>query len=98
MSALWDGEVVVLSSFHERDFGLPCTSFVRGLLFFYGLDIQNLHPNLDIHIACFITLCEAYLGMELHWKLWSHLFNTQLSIGHDGQSHVGRFTIQLLGS
>lgn len=93
-----DGEVVVLSSFHERDFGLPLYPVRAGLLFFYGLDIQNLHPNLVIHIACFITLCEAYLGMELHWKLWSHLFSPQLSTGHDDQSHVGYFTIQLLGS
>lgn len=64
-----DGEVVVLASFYERDFGLPLHLFMRGLLFYYGLELQNFHPNSVLHIVCFITLCEAYLGMPRHWKL-----------------------------
>lgn len=44
--------------------GFPCTSFVRGLLFYYGLEMQNINPNMILHIACFMTLSEAYLGMS----------------------------------
>lgn len=44
--------------------GSPYTSLVRGLLFYYGLEFQNLYPKTILHIACFITLCEAYLGIE----------------------------------
>jgi hypothetical protein len=64
MLAPRDGEVVMLSSFYERSFVLPLHLFVRRLLFFCGLEIQNLHPNSILHIACFITLCEASLGFE----------------------------------
>ena len=59
-----DGKVVVLSSFYEHGFRLPLHPFVWGLLFYYGLELQNLHPNIVLHIACFTTLCEAYLSMS----------------------------------
>jgi hypothetical protein len=41
----------------------PLHPFVRGLLFYYGLELQNLNPNTVLYIVCFIRLCEAYLGM-----------------------------------
>jgi hypothetical protein len=34
-----DGEVVVLASFYKRGFGLPLHPFVRGLLFYYELEL-----------------------------------------------------------
>jgi hypothetical protein len=40
-----DDEVVVLASFYERDFRLPLHSFVRGLLFYYNIELQYLRPN-----------------------------------------------------
>ena len=67
-------EIVVLAPFYERGFGLPLQPFVRGLLFFYGLEIQHLNPNAVLHMACFITLCEAFLGIAPHFKLWCYLF------------------------
>jgi hypothetical protein len=27
-----------------------------------------------LHIAAFITLCEAYMGIEPHFDLWSYFF------------------------
>lgn len=39
------------------------------MLFYYGLEIQNLHPNFVLHMACFITLCEAFMGIDPHRKL-----------------------------
>lgn len=59
-------EVVVPASFFECRFRLPLHPFMQGSLFFYMLEIQNLHPNSILHIACFITLCEVYIGMEPH--------------------------------
>ncbi|WVZ95904.1 hypothetical protein U9M48_041611 [Paspalum notatum var. saurae] len=46
-------------------------------------------------MACFITLCEAFLGIAPHFKLWCYLFRPQLSQGQGGQSLVGGVTIQL---
>jgi hypothetical protein len=70
-------EVVVLASFYELGFRLPLHPFVWGLLFYYALELQNLHPNTVLHTSCFIPLCEAYLGMKPHCKLWAHLFSPQ---------------------
>jgi hypothetical protein len=32
-----------------------------------------------LHIACFITLCEALLGIIPHWILWKYLFRLRPS-------------------
>jgi hypothetical protein len=61
-----DDELVVLAPFYECVFGLPLHLFVWGLLFFYELEIQNLHPNSVLHMVCFITLCEVFLGIDPH--------------------------------
>jgi hypothetical protein len=56
VSAPRDGEVVVLASFYEHNFGHPLHPFMRGLLLYYGLELQNLHSNTVLHIVCFIML------------------------------------------
>jgi hypothetical protein len=53
---------------------LPAHEFLRGLLFMYGVHLHQLTPNSILHIACFITLCESFLGIEPHFLLWKHLF------------------------
>ena len=40
--------------------------FLRGLLIEWGLELQHLNLIRVLHIASFITVCEAFLGMELH--------------------------------
>jgi hypothetical protein len=40
--------------------------FLRGLLFVYGVQLHHLTPNSILHIACFITLCECFLGIDPH--------------------------------
>jgi Putative gypsy type transposon len=69
-----DGEALVHAAFFERGLGLPLHPFVRGLLFHYGLQLHHLNPNGVLHLAFFITLCEAFLGIAPHWTLWRHLF------------------------
>jgi hypothetical protein len=59
-----DDEVIVLASFYERGFGMPLHPFMRGLLHYYQVEIQNLHPNVVLHIGCFIMLCEAFMGID----------------------------------
>jgi hypothetical protein len=53
---------------------LPAHEFLRGLLFVYGVQLHQLTPNSILHIACFITLCESFLGIDPHWTLWKFLF------------------------
>jgi hypothetical protein len=54
-----EGEVVVLASFYKHDFRLPMHPFMCGMVFYYGLELQNLHLNSILLIACYIMLCEA---------------------------------------
>jgi hypothetical protein len=70
-----DDEVVVLASFYERGFGLPLHPSMRGLLNYYQLEVKNLHPNAILHIAFFIMLQEAFMGINPHWGLWQYLFS-----------------------
>jgi hypothetical protein len=37
------------------------------LLLHYGLELHNLTPSGIMHIAAFVTLCEAYMGIDSFW-------------------------------
>ena len=49
--------------------------FLRGLLHVYGLQLHDLTPNSILQIACFITLCECFLGVFPHLGLWKRFFD-----------------------
>jgi hypothetical protein len=53
---------VIFLAFILRGLSLPPHLFLRGLLFAYGIQLHDLNPNMILHIACFITLCECFLG------------------------------------
>jgi hypothetical protein len=63
------GYRVMFLAFLLRDLSFPAHQFLRGLLFVYGVQLHQLTPNSILHIACFITLCESFLGVEPHWIL-----------------------------
>jgi hypothetical protein len=72
---------VMFLAFLLRGFSLPAHEFLHGLLFVYGVQLHQLTPNYPLHIVCFITLCEAFLGIDPHWVLWKYLFRLRLSGG-----------------
>jgi hypothetical protein len=57
------GELVVFLSHFERGFGLPLSDF--GVEFFDHFDLQPHHltANAILILSCFVTFCEAYLGV-----------------------------------
>ncbi|KAK1653454.1 hypothetical protein QYE76_071259 [Lolium multiflorum] len=57
-----------------RGLSAPIHPFLRGLLFVYGLQLHHLTPNSILHISIFITLCEAFLGVQPNWALWKCIF------------------------
>jgi hypothetical protein len=65
---------VIFIAFLLRGLSLPPHPFLRGLLFAYGIQLHDLNPSTILHIACFITLCECFLGIEPHWALWRRIF------------------------
>jgi hypothetical protein len=60
---------VMFFDFLLRGLSLPAHEFLCGLLFIYGVQLHQLTPNSILHIACFITLYESFLGIEPHFLL-----------------------------
>jgi hypothetical protein len=60
---------VMFLAFLLRGLSFPAHKFLHGLLFVYGMQLHQLTPNSIFHIACFVTLCESFLGIEPHWIL-----------------------------
>jgi hypothetical protein len=74
------GYQVMFLAFLLRGLSLPTHEFLCGLLFVYGVQLHQLTPNSILHIACFITLCESFLGIDPHWILWRFLFRLRPSV------------------
>ena len=68
-------ERVVFLTHFLRGLGFPLHPFVRGLMFYYGLDFQDLAPNFILNISAFIIMCEAFLCIRPHFGLWLKTFN-----------------------
>jgi hypothetical protein len=54
---------VIFVAFLLRGLSLPPHPFLRGLLFAYEIQLHDLNPKMILHIACFIMLCECFLGI-----------------------------------
>ena len=82
----------MLPGFIPPRVSLPLHPFIRGLLYSYRLQLHDLTPNGILHIVCFITLCEAFLGIYPHWGLWKRLFNIKRM---NSEYAVGRVGISI---
>ena len=71
------GESVVFISHFLRGLGLTLDPFVRGLMFYYGLDFHDLASDSLLHISSFIVVCEAFLRITPHFGLWLKTFNVK---------------------
>jgi hypothetical protein len=76
--ALAWGYVMACSTFYERGFGVPSHQFLRYLLWSYGLELHHLTPSGILHMATFVTMCEAYIGIVPYFNLWSYFFRARL--------------------
>jgi hypothetical protein len=56
---------------------VPSHRFLRLLLQFYGLQLHHLAPLEILHIAAFVTLYEAYVGIESDFNLWNYFFRVR---------------------
>jgi hypothetical protein len=71
---------VMFFDFLLRGLSLPAHEFLRGLIFVYGVQLHQLTPNSILHIACFIIVCESFLGIEPHFLFWKYLFRLRPSV------------------
>jgi hypothetical protein len=75
------GYVVACTTFYERGFSAPSHQFLCSLMWFYGLELHHLTLSWILHTASFVTLCETYMGIKLHFFLWNHFFHARLLSG-----------------
>ena len=60
-------ERVVFIPHFIRGLGFPLHPFIRGLMFYYGLDFHDLAPESILLISTFIVTCEAFLRIAPHF-------------------------------
>jgi hypothetical protein len=89
------GYRVMFLAFLLYGLSFPANEFLRGLLFVYGMQLHQLTPNSIRHIACFITLCESFLGIDLHWVLWKFLFHLRHSVSLDKNPELGGAVVSM---
>ena len=70
-------ESIVFVSHFLCGLGFTLDPFVRGLMFYYGLDFHDLAPDTILHISSFIVMCEAFLHVTPHFGLWLKTFNVK---------------------
>jgi hypothetical protein len=90
-----EGYRVMFLTFPLHGLSLPAHKFLPGLLFVYGVQLHQLMPNLILHIACFVTLCECFLGIDPHWVLWKFLFRLRPSISLDKNPELGGVVVSV---
>jgi hypothetical protein len=42
------------------------------------LELHHLTPSGILYMVAFMTLCEAYMGIEPHFNLWNYFFHACL--------------------
>jgi hypothetical protein len=63
-------EQVVFASFFEHGFNLPAGYFIRGLMYYYQLELVHLVPNSITVVSTTIHFYEAHLWISPHFLLW----------------------------
>jgi hypothetical protein len=86
---------VMFLAFLLRGLSFPAHEFLRGLLFVYGVQLHQLTPTSILHIACFGTLCESFLGIEPHFLLWKFLFRLRPSVALSKKPELGGAVISV---
>jgi hypothetical protein len=87
-------EIVVFASFFQRAFGLPVCDFLHGLLDHYHIELVHLNPDSILHIAVFVHLCEAYLGIPPNFPLFKHYFFLKYQLSATNQKVIGGVGLQ----
>ena len=89
------GEIVAFTPYLEWGLGFPCLFFFSRLLRYYRIQLHDLTPNSFVHISIFVHLCEAFLGIELHFELFQFLFRLKPQLDSFILDVVGGAGLQL---
>jgi hypothetical protein len=70
------GYIVACVTFYEQGFGVPSHCFLY------------MTPSGILHMAAFVALCEAYMGIEPHFNLWNYFFRAWLQQGSSAETEA----------
>jgi hypothetical protein len=59
------------------------------------VQLHQLTPNSILYIACFITLCESFLGIKPHFLLWKYIFRLRPSVSLSKKPELGGAVISV---
>jgi hypothetical protein len=88
-----EGYMVSFVAFYDWGFGMPSHRFLHLLQQYYGLELHNVTPSWVLHIAAFITLYEAYLGVDPEFDLSNYFFCIRHPQDPDMEQTVSRAAI-----
>ena len=91
-------ERVMFVSHFLRGLGFALNPFVRGLMFYYGLDCHDLAPYSILLISAFIVTCEVFLRTPLHFGLWLKTFDVKPQVIEGEQAECGSAAVSKLAS
>ena len=72
-----------------RGLGFHLLPFVRGIMYYYGIDFHDLSPNSFLNISTFIVVCEAFLRISPHSVLWLKIFNVKPKVVSGERAECG---------
>ena len=90
------GERVVFISHFLRGLGFALHPFVRGLMFYYGLDFHDLAPDSFLHVSAFIITCEAFLRIPPHIGLCLMTFTMTPKVVNGKRTECGGAVVSKL--
>jgi hypothetical protein len=85
----------MFKAFVELGLAIPICDFLQGVLFFWGIQLHHLTPTSILHIAIFVHLCEAFLGIYPHFDLFKSLFFLNPYPNFLNVAMVGRVNLEL---
>ena len=91
-------ERVVFIPHFFRGLGFPLHPFVRGLMYYYGIDFHDLSPNSFLNISAFTVVCEAFLRIHPHFGLWLKVFNVKPKVVDDQHAECGGAMVSKLSN
>jgi hypothetical protein len=84
---LVEGYVVGFATFYEWGVSVPSHRFLCTLPQYYDLELHNLTPPGVLHITTFVTLCEAFMGID-PFRPMEPLLHVQCSQGSGAEMTV----------
>jgi hypothetical protein len=78
---------------HEQGLALLALHFLRNLLYYYQIELHHLSVDGILHIASFVMLCEAFLGIQPHFTLWKYFLHNRA--GSKSLSMAGGVILQI---